>query len=115
MSTVSSPPAPDKHSFAATARCNLPNVDVEEQSTGDFSVMGGYSTADGFMGQVSVFESNLMGTGRYGRASGRKVRGQEQLGNQQSRGPALIVSDLFEQISGGLTDTVRHRLYPKSA
>ena len=25
------------------------NVDVEEQSTGDFSVMGGYSTADGFM------------------------------------------------------------------
>ena len=26
------------------------NVDVEEQSTGDFSVMGGYSTADGFMG-----------------------------------------------------------------
>jgi outer membrane protein insertion porin family len=46
------------------------NVDVEEQSTGDFSVMGGYSTADGFMGQVSVSERNLLGTGRYGRASG---------------------------------------------
>ncbi len=41
------------------------NVDVEETSTGDFSVMGGYSTADGFMGQVSISERNLLGTGRY--------------------------------------------------
>jgi outer membrane protein insertion porin family len=56
------------------------NVDVEEQSTGDFSVMGGYSTADGFMGQVSVSERNLLGTGRYGRASGtfgQYIRGIE--------------------------------------
>jgi outer membrane protein insertion porin family len=45
------------------------NVDVEEQSTGDFSVMGGYSTADGFMGQVSISERNLLGTGRFARAS----------------------------------------------
>ena len=30
------------------------NVDVEEQSTGEFSVAGGYSTADGFIGEVSV-------------------------------------------------------------
>jgi outer membrane protein insertion porin family len=45
------------------------NVDVEEQSTGDFSVMGGYSTAEGFMGQVSISERNLLGTGRYGRAA----------------------------------------------
>ena len=45
------------------------NVDVEEQSTGDFSVMGGYSTADGFMAQVSISERNLLGTGRYARAS----------------------------------------------
>jgi outer membrane protein insertion porin family len=56
------------------------NVDVEEQSTGDFSVMGGYSTADGFMGQVSVSERNLLGTGRYARASltyGEFIRGVE--------------------------------------
>ena len=46
------------------------NVDVEEQSTGDFSVMGGYSTADGFMGQVSISERNLLGTGRYGQSLG---------------------------------------------
>ncbi len=30
------------------------NVDVEEQSTGEFSVSGGYSTADGIIGEVSV-------------------------------------------------------------
>src|SRR5436853_7616773 len=30
------------------------NVDVEEQATGEFSVSGGYSTADGFIGEVSV-------------------------------------------------------------
>ena len=56
------------------------NVDVEEQSTGDFSVMGGYSTADGFMAQVSISERNLLGTGRYGKASvtyGQYIRGAE--------------------------------------
>jgi outer membrane protein insertion porin family len=56
------------------------NVDVEEQSTGDFSVMGGYSTADGFLGQVSVSERNLFGTGRFGKFSvtyGQYTRGAE--------------------------------------
>jgi outer membrane protein insertion porin family len=56
------------------------NIDVEEQSTGDFSVMGGYSTADGFMGQVSISERNLFGTGRYAKASatvGQYIRGVE--------------------------------------
>jgi outer membrane protein insertion porin family len=45
------------------------NVDVEEQSTGEFSVAGGYSTADGFMGEVSVAERNLLGRGLYGKLS----------------------------------------------
>ena len=45
------------------------NVDVEEQLTGDFSVSGGYSTADGLLAEVSVSERNLMGTGRAAKAS----------------------------------------------
>ena len=56
------------------------NVDVEEQSTGDFSIMGGFSTADGWMGQVSVSEKNLLGTGRFAKASltyGEYIRGVE--------------------------------------
>ncbi len=54
------------------------NVDVEEQSTGDFSIMGGYSTADGWLAEVSVQERNLLGTGRFARASvtyGQYTRG----------------------------------------
>src|SRR5207244_10028683 len=39
------------------------NVTVEEMSTGEFSVAGGYSTADGLMGEVSGGERNLLGWG----------------------------------------------------
>jgi outer membrane protein insertion porin family len=56
------------------------NIDVEEQSTGDFSIMGGYSTAEGWMATVSVSERNLLGTGRFAKASvtyGEYVRGVE--------------------------------------
>jgi outer membrane protein insertion porin family len=56
------------------------NVELEEQSTGDFSIMGGYSTAEGWMTQMSVSERNLLGTGRYAKASvtyGEYVRGAE--------------------------------------
>jgi outer membrane protein insertion porin family len=45
------------------------NVDVEEQPTGDFSVQGGYSTANGWLAEVSVTERNLLGTGRYARGA----------------------------------------------
>jgi outer membrane protein insertion porin family len=45
------------------------NVDLEEKSTGEFSVSGGYSTTDGFLGEVSVAERNLLGTGLYAKAS----------------------------------------------
>src|SRR5215210_5395036 len=56
------------------------NVDVEEQSTGEFSVAGGYSTADGFMGEVSIGERNLLGLGQYAKAAlqyGQRARGFE--------------------------------------
>ncbi len=38
-------------------------VNVEEQSTGELSVGGGYSTADGVVGTISVKERNLLGAG----------------------------------------------------
>jgi outer membrane protein insertion porin family len=56
------------------------NVDLEEQSTGDFSIMGGYSTAEGWLAQMSVSERNLLGTGRYGKIGvtyGQYTRGVE--------------------------------------
>ncbi|OAF10366.1 outer membrane protein assembly factor BamA [Bradyrhizobium neotropicale] len=44
-------------------------VDLEEKSTGDFSISGGYSTTDGALAEVSVSERNLLGRGLYGKAS----------------------------------------------
>jgi outer membrane protein insertion porin family len=45
------------------------NVDVEEQSTGEFSIAAGYSTSDGVLGEISVGERNLLGTGLVARTS----------------------------------------------
>jgi outer membrane protein insertion porin family len=56
------------------------NINVVEQSTGDFSVMGGYSTAEGWLAEASVSERNLLGTGRFAKASityGEYVRAGE--------------------------------------
>jgi outer membrane protein insertion porin family len=54
------------------------NVNVEEQATGEFSISGGYSTADGLIGEISVADRNLMGRGQYAKAGftyGQRVRG----------------------------------------
>ena len=54
------------------------NVNVEEQSTGEFTISGGYSTADGFLAEVSVADRNLMGRGEFAKASvsyGQYTRG----------------------------------------
>jgi outer membrane protein insertion porin family len=56
------------------------NVDLEEQSTGEFSVAGGYSTSDGLVAEVSVGERNLLGRGTAARAAvqfGQRTRGLE--------------------------------------
>jgi outer membrane protein insertion porin family len=45
------------------------NVAVEEMSTGEFSISGGYSTSDGFLAEVSVADRNLMGRGQFAKAS----------------------------------------------
>ncbi|WP_114185790.1 outer membrane protein assembly factor BamA [Microvirga aerophila] len=47
------------------------NVDVEDQSTGAFSISGGYSTNDGFIGEVAVSESNFLGRGQFVRVAGQ--------------------------------------------
>lgn len=44
-------------------------VDIEEKSTGDFSVSGGYSTTDGVLAEVSISERNLLGRGLFAKAA----------------------------------------------
>jgi outer membrane protein insertion porin family len=56
------------------------NVDVEEQPTGEFSIAGGFSTADGFMAELSIAERNLLGQGQFAKFAvqyGQRARGFE--------------------------------------
>lgn len=45
------------------------NINVDEQSTGDYGITAGYSTMDGILGEVSVTERNFLGRGQYVRAA----------------------------------------------
>jgi outer membrane protein insertion porin family len=45
------------------------DVALEEQKTGNFFVSGGYSTTDGILGQVSISDTNFLGTGDTAKAS----------------------------------------------
>jgi outer membrane protein insertion porin family len=54
------------------------DVNLEEKSTGNFSVSGGYSTTDGALGEVSISERNFLGRGLYAKAGvtyGQYARG----------------------------------------
>lgn len=53
----------------STADRVIVDVAVEERDTGDFSIAGGYSSADGIIGEVSVGERNFMGRGEVVKAS----------------------------------------------
>ena len=73
------------------------DVAVEEQGTGDFTITGGYSTVDGFLGQVSIGDRNLFGTGYDAKASVTY--------GQYARGVDLAFTDpyfLGQRLSGGV-------------
>ncbi|WP_206513276.1 outer membrane protein assembly factor BamA [Pelagibacterium montanilacus] len=53
------------------------NVAVVEGSTGEYGIGGGYSTNDGFFGEISLTERNFLGRGQFLRAAlGRSEVGQ---------------------------------------
>jgi outer membrane protein insertion porin family len=54
------------------------DVTVEEQRTGNFFISGGYSTTDGFLAQVTISDTNFLGTGNIAKATatyGQYARG----------------------------------------
>jgi len=56
------------------------NVDIDEQQTGEFSIAGGYSTADGLIAEISIGERNFLGRGQTVRLAGtygQRSRGAE--------------------------------------
>ena len=61
------------------------DVEVAEQSTGDFNISGGYSTTDGLLAEVKVGEHNFLGTGKTVSASasyGQYARGIDLLASE---------------------------------
>jgi outer membrane protein insertion porin family len=80
-------------------------VDLEEKSTGDFSVSGGYSTSDGALAEVSISERNFLGRGMFAKAS-------VQYG-QYARGGSLSFIEpylLGYRVAGGLDIFYREQL-----
>jgi outer membrane protein insertion porin family len=63
------------------------DVTVEDRSTGDFSISGGYSTTDGLLAEVKIGDSNFLG-------SGRKVSADVTYG-QYARGIDLSASEPY--------------------
>jgi outer membrane protein insertion porin family len=63
------------------------DVEVVEQSTGDFSISGGYSTVDGILAEVKLGDRNFLG-------SGRTVSGSVTYG-QYARGIDLQASEPY--------------------
>lgn len=62
-------------------------VDVEDQATGSFSIAGGYSTSEGFLAEISLQETNLLGRGQFARISGSN--------GQRSRGGEFSFTEPF--------------------
>jgi outer membrane protein insertion porin family len=63
------------------------DVEVAEQSTGDFSISGGYSTVDGLLAEVKLGDRNFLG-------SGKTVSGSVTYG-QYARGIDLQASEPY--------------------
>jgi outer membrane protein insertion porin family len=80
-------------------------VDLEEKSTGDFSVSGGYSTTDGALAEVSISERNFLGRGLFAKATVTY--------GQYARGASLSFVEpylLDYRIAGGLDVFYREQL-----
>src|SRR3954452_18214557 len=80
-------------------------VDMEEKSTGDFSVSGGYSTTDGALAEVSISERNFLGRGLFAKATVTY--------GQYARGASLSFVEpylLDYRIAGGLDVFYREQL-----
>jgi outer membrane protein insertion porin family len=81
----------------------LLTVDVDEDSTGNYTFSGGYSTADGIVGELSVSELNFLGRGQFVKVTatlGQYVRGGTLsfvepyfLGNRMSLGGDVFYRD----------------------
>ena len=81
------------------------DVETVDQATGDFNVAGGYSTTDGWMGEVKVGDRNFLGSGdnaqaavsygQYGRGANLSITDPSLLGNHVSGGVEVFDRQTF--------------------
>jgi outer membrane protein insertion porin family len=81
------------------------DVEADDQSTGDFSVSGGYSTTDGWLGEVKIGDRNFYGTGdtvqasvsygQYAQGADLSATDPDLLGNHISGGGELFYRQAF--------------------
>ena len=82
-------------------------VDLEEKSTGDFSVSGGYSTTDGALAEVSISERNFLelvaarGEEQDRRLGARGAQAAEDL-EAVHRGQLHVEHDQVRRLGGGV-------------
>src|SRR5262249_44744235 len=81
------------------------NVNVEEQQTGEFQIAGGYSTAGGWLAEVSIGDKNFLGTGNSVRAS--IMYGQYQRGAEFTFTDPYLLGD---RIAGGFSLYAKEQL-----
>jgi outer membrane protein insertion porin family len=91
-------------------------VAVKEQDTGDFSIMGGYSTTDGWMAEIGVSDTNFMGLGYVTKTKvtyGQYARGLDLgftdpyfLGQPMSGGVELFGNETFANTNQSYDSTV---------
>jgi outer membrane protein insertion porin family len=81
------------------------DVEAVDQSTGDFSISGGYSTTDGWLGEVKVGDRNFYGSGdtvqasvsygQYARGADVSATDPDLFGNHVSGGSQLFYRESF--------------------
>jgi len=92
------------------------DINVQEQDTGNFSINGGYSTVTGLMAEVTVSDTNLLGTGYSGKVSvtaGQYVEGFDLaltdpyfLGQRMPAGAEVFASETLGNVNQSFSSTV---------
>lgn len=79
-------------------------VDVREKSTGSFTIGGGFSSTDGFIGVATISQNNLFGLGKRLSLAGQ-IGQNANRANLQYTDPHFFDSDYVVDVRGFLTQT----------
>jgi len=88
------------------------DVEVAEQSTGDFNISGGYSTTDGLLAEVKVGDRNFLGSGKALAASvtyGQYARGVDLSASEPYFLGTRVAAGI--ELYGRQTDTSPYQSY----